>query len=250
MSNPEDAMQIVEKHVSAGDRPIFDLDEFPRARCTPTWPTPRSRGRGSRRSGSTGMAGPSGSSAARHSRRTSCGNPAAHRDRGLGPGVRAEPARRAPRPGGGPPVRHRRRPDDLPEDLGPDEDRWDPRFREDIEGETDVPLIRFTPETVVLRDQRSKPPKGDPAGHGGGRGPGPHPGRPREQWLRPGVLRGGRRQRLAPRHAAHGRPPRLDGRRGPRSAVVPTMLPPSPTPAPSAPPFRTASPTASSPIAT
>jgi Pyridoxamine 5'-phosphate oxidase len=42
--------------------------------------------------------------------------------------------------------------------FGPDEDRWDPRFREDIDGETGVALIRFTPETVVLRDQSYQPP--------------------------------------------------------------------------------------------
>ena len=47
--------------------------------------------------------------------------------------------------------------------FGPDEERWDPRFREDIEGETGVPLIRFTPETVVLRDQSYKPPRGETA---------------------------------------------------------------------------------------
>jgi hypothetical protein len=41
--------------------------------------------------------------------------------------------------------------------LGPDEGRWDPRFREDIEGRTGVPLVRFTPETVILRDQSYKP---------------------------------------------------------------------------------------------
>jgi hypothetical protein len=40
--------------------------------------------------------------------------------------------------------------------FGPCEDRWDPRFREDIEGETGARLIRFTPETVVLRDQSYK----------------------------------------------------------------------------------------------
>ena len=45
--------------------------------------------------------------------------------------------------------------------FGPDEDRWDPRFREDIDGETGVPLVRFTPETVVLRDQSYRPPRGD-----------------------------------------------------------------------------------------
>jgi hypothetical protein len=42
--------------------------------------------------------------------------------------------------------------------FGPDEDRWDPRFREDIDGETGVPLIRFAPETVVMRDQSYKTP--------------------------------------------------------------------------------------------
>ncbi len=42
--------------------------------------------------------------------------------------------------------------------FGPDEDRWDPRFREDIDGKTGVPLIRFTPETVVVRDQSYQPP--------------------------------------------------------------------------------------------
>jgi hypothetical protein len=47
--------------------------------------------------------------------------------------------------------------------LGADEDQWDPRFREDIDGETDVPLIRFTPETVVVRDQSYKPPSGGAA---------------------------------------------------------------------------------------
>ena len=44
--------------------------------------------------------------------------------------------------------------------FGSDEDRWDPRFREDIDGETGVPLIRFVPETVVMRDQSYKPPRG------------------------------------------------------------------------------------------
>ena len=42
--------------------------------------------------------------------------------------------------------------------FGPDEDRWDPRFREDIDGESGVPLIRFAPETVVMRDQSYKTP--------------------------------------------------------------------------------------------
>ena len=47
--------------------------------------------------------------------------------------------------------------------FGPDEARWDPRFHEDIYGETGVPLVRFTPETVVVRDQSYKPPCGEPA---------------------------------------------------------------------------------------
>jgi hypothetical protein len=41
--------------------------------------------------------------------------------------------------------------------FGHDEERWDLRFREDIDGKTGVPLIRFTPETVVIRDQSYKP---------------------------------------------------------------------------------------------
>jgi Pyridoxamine 5'-phosphate oxidase len=43
--------------------------------------------------------------------------------------------------------------------FGPDADQWDPRFRDDIEGKTGVPLIRFTPETVVMRDQSYKLPR-------------------------------------------------------------------------------------------
>jgi hypothetical protein len=46
--------------------------------------------------------------------------------------------------------------------FGLDEDRWDPRFREDIEGETGVSLVRFIPETVVMREQSYQPP-GDSA---------------------------------------------------------------------------------------
>ncbi len=40
--------------------------------------------------------------------------------------------------------------------FGPDEGAWDPRFQEDLRGDTDVPLVRFTPETVVMRDQSYK----------------------------------------------------------------------------------------------
>jgi hypothetical protein len=34
---------------------------------------------------------------------------------------------------------------------------------EDIAGETGVPLIRFTPETIVMRDQSYTPPRGKTA---------------------------------------------------------------------------------------
>jgi hypothetical protein len=44
--------------------------------------------------------------------------------------------------------------------FGPDESGWDPRFLEDIEGKTSVPLVRFIPETVVMRDQSYKPSQG------------------------------------------------------------------------------------------
>ena len=40
----------------------------------------------------------------------------------------------------------------------PDDGRWDPRFREDSGGGDGAPLIRFTPETVVMRDQSYRPP--------------------------------------------------------------------------------------------
>ena len=43
--------------------------------------------------------------------------------------------------------------------FGPDETRWDLRFREDLDGTTGLPLVRFTPETVVLRDQSYTPPE-------------------------------------------------------------------------------------------
>lgn len=49
--------------------------------------------------------------------------------------------------------------------FGPDDRGWDPRFRKDAAGETVVPLVRFVPETVVMRDQSYQPyrhPVGDP----------------------------------------------------------------------------------------
>ncbi len=42
--------------------------------------------------------------------------------------------------------------------FGPRESEWDPRFREDLDGKTGVPLVRFIPETVVVRDQSYKLP--------------------------------------------------------------------------------------------
>lgn len=43
--------------------------------------------------------------------------------------------------------------------FGPDEAKWDPRFREDIDGETGGSLVRFIPETAVVRDQSYNPPR-------------------------------------------------------------------------------------------
>lgn len=42
--------------------------------------------------------------------------------------------------------------------FGPKEDDWDPRFRYDATGEAaDLTMVRFTPETVVVRDQSYQP---------------------------------------------------------------------------------------------
>jgi hypothetical protein len=40
--------------------------------------------------------------------------------------------------------------------FGPDEGSWDPRFNEVIRGEAGLEMVRFTPETVVIRDQSYK----------------------------------------------------------------------------------------------
>jgi pyridoxamine 5'-phosphate oxidase-like protein len=41
--------------------------------------------------------------------------------------------------------------------FGPDEADWDPRFNYDATGEdADLTMVRFTPETVVVRDQSYK----------------------------------------------------------------------------------------------
>ena len=42
--------------------------------------------------------------------------------------------------------------------FGPDEDDWDPRFDYSATGEeVGLTMVRFTPETVVVRDQSYKP---------------------------------------------------------------------------------------------
>ena len=41
--------------------------------------------------------------------------------------------------------------------FGPDEGEWDPRFNDVIRGEAGLEMVRFTPETVVIRDQSYKP---------------------------------------------------------------------------------------------
>ena len=67
-------MEIVERRVSAGDREIFDLDEFLRGRCMLIWRTSRKTDRGIRRSGFTGMVKCSGSSVESRFRRISAGS--------------------------------------------------------------------------------------------------------------------------------------------------------------------------------
>jgi hypothetical protein len=42
--------------------------------------------------------------------------------------------------------------------FGPDENDWDPRFDYEVSGEEEaLTLVRFTPKTVVVRDQSYKP---------------------------------------------------------------------------------------------
>lgn len=37
--------------------------------------------------------------------------------------------------------------------MGDDQDAWDPRFLPSVRGEENVPMIRITPDTVVVREQ-------------------------------------------------------------------------------------------------
>jgi hypothetical protein len=41
--------------------------------------------------------------------------------------------------------------------MGPDEADWDPRFDDVFDGSAGLDLVRFTPETVVVRDQSYRP---------------------------------------------------------------------------------------------
>jgi hypothetical protein len=41
--------------------------------------------------------------------------------------------------------------------FGPDEAEWDPRFDDVLSGELPLELVRITPETVVVRDQSYRP---------------------------------------------------------------------------------------------
>jgi hypothetical protein len=152
-------MRIVERTVSAGDRPIFGLDEF---LARPLYAhLAHDSGRGPRESpvwfhwdgrALWILGGTTFPENLRREPRCALGivdwDPASGRSQHVGLRGRAEV---------------------LPFDpaiaraifakyLGPDEDRWDPRFREDVDGTTGLPLVRFTPETVVLRDQSYTPP--------------------------------------------------------------------------------------------
>jgi hypothetical protein len=41
--------------------------------------------------------------------------------------------------------------------MGPDEAEWDRRFSDVFDGSAVLVLVRFTPETVVVRDQSYRP---------------------------------------------------------------------------------------------
>jgi hypothetical protein len=46
--------------------------------------------------------------------------------------------------------------------FGPHEEEWDRRFDDVLSGQANLEMIRFTPETVVLRDQSYQPPRNRP----------------------------------------------------------------------------------------
>jgi hypothetical protein len=41
--------------------------------------------------------------------------------------------------------------------MGPEQAGWDPRFDDVFDGSAKLELVRFTPETVVIRDQSYRP---------------------------------------------------------------------------------------------
>jgi hypothetical protein len=50
----------------------------------------------------------------------------------------------------------------------PDEGDWDPRFGDVFDGSARLELVRFTPETVVVRDQSYRPTRWAREWSGGG----------------------------------------------------------------------------------
>ena len=113
-------MRIVERKVSAGDREIFDLDEF-LSRPLYAHLAPRFGTRAEELAGLVPLGLPSPLDHRRHvlPGEPQAGAPLCHRHRGLGAGDGTESTRRAPGPSGGARVRPRRRSNNLQEVLRP-----------------------------------------------------------------------------------------------------------------------------------
>jgi hypothetical protein len=152
-------MKIVEKKVSAGDRPIFDLDEFLARPLYAHLAT--SSERGPRESpvwfhwDGTALWIIGGTSFPQNLKRDPrCALGIVDWDRHSGRSHH---------------VGLRGRAEVLPFDVGmartifrryfgPDEKEWDRRFDDVLGGELGLEMVRFVPETVVMRDQSYKVP--------------------------------------------------------------------------------------------
>lgn len=147
-------MRVVEQSVSAGDRPLFDLDEFLSRPLYAHLATGHDEG--PRESpvwfhwdGSAFWIIGGTSFPANLKRDPRCALGIVDWDRATGRSQH---------------VGVRGRAEVLPFDLGmvktifrryfgPDEAAWDPRFGDVLRGEAGVEMVRITPETVVMRDQ-------------------------------------------------------------------------------------------------
>jgi hypothetical protein len=151
-------MRIAEKRCPRGTgRSLIWTSSCP-APSTPTWPTTPSTARGFPRSGTTGTARPSGI----------IGGTTFPTNLKRDPRCALAIVDWDPATGLSHHVGLRGRAEVLPFDpalaktsfrryFGPDEEHWDRWFDDVFTGELGLEMVRFTPETVIMRDQSYKP---------------------------------------------------------------------------------------------